>query len=112
MVASALIWTAAFIFIVLGILTLHATLQHQAAVEREAWVLAHGGQQPPVGIRFAPMNGESDPTAPGCGHVMSKEIFNKWMALNGKNGVLRCATADDREAARSPQGTEGRVAFG
>ena len=45
-----------------------------------------------------------------CGFTLGSDIYAKWIALGGQSGVLGCATANESEAAKSPQGTTGRTA--
>jgi len=69
------------------------------------------------GVTFVPKNGytycelpSSSSQGLACGHELGGGILAKWQSLGGKNGVLGCPVGDEKEAARSPDGTSGRAA--
>jgi hypothetical protein len=45
-----------------------------------------------------------------CGYSLGPDIYAKWVALGSEFSVVGCATADETEAALSPQKTTGRMA--
>jgi hypothetical protein len=54
--------------------------------------------------------GPATPPANACGRTLGTGIFDRWQGLGGENGFLGCPTADEMDAAPSPQGTTGRWA--